>query len=248
MPYNRQTAGYLGLKRTVKQEQVNIIEENFQKRVRRLEKRIAKKRENPAKKVPKPDKMIREGTSDYGRIFYRWKSKYPDSELDKKVRKINPDEDWTEWKKKTTYPTRIAIMDGPPRTSHLKAERTIHIRGDRDDDYYDRYLFEAFKQEIGLNIDLVYFCSLVNELQQLRELSGDKEEISYSISEANKILTDTKKGGSPSTGSTIVSLAASLSASWCPHCGSKMEGGPYPKSWYCASCAQIFDEKGVAIN
>ena len=50
------------------------------------------------------------------------------------------------------------------------------------------------------------------------------------------------------TGSTIVSLADTFSAAWCPDCSNKMEGGPYPKSWYCGSCAQIFDEKGVAIN
>ena len=41
----------------------------------------------------------------------------------------------------------------------------------------------------------------------------------------------------------------SATASWCPVCGSKMEGGPGgSRRHFCPDCGQVFDSNGNAVN
>ena len=63
--------------------------------------------------------------------------------------------------------------------------------------------------------------------------------------EANRPLTWNR----PPTQNRLVDWVETATASWCPHCGTRMEGGPGGRrKWFCPSCAQLFDANGNAVN
>lgn len=59
------------------------------------------------------------------------------------------------------------------------------------------------------------------------------------LSDAIDLLSESRKTG-------LVDVVDTLTASWCPVCDSKMEGGSGKGTHYCANCQQRFDEYGVA--
>ena len=59
--------------------------------------------------------------------------------------------------------------------------------------------------------------------------------------EASNLLS-----GSSSSGKVVRAVEA-ITASWCPVCDTKMEGGPRPGSHWCPGCDQFLDSRGVAF-
>ena len=53
----------------------------------------------------------------------------------------------------------------------------------------------------------------------------------------------------PSNRIGLVDVIETATASWCPHCGTRMEGGPGGRrKWFCPGCGQLFDANGNAVN
>ncbi len=57
------------------------------------------------------------------------------------------------------------------------------------------------------------------------------------------------EGDRPSNRIGLVDVIETATASWCPHCSTRMEGGPGGRrKWFCPGCGQLFDANGNAVN
>ena len=64
----------------------------------------------------------------------------------------------------------------------------------------------------------------------------------YEVTGANSTDKGNKSVG-------VIDYLDSATASWCPVCGGKMEGGPGGnRRHFCPSCGQMFDSNGNAVN
>ena len=62
-------------------------------------------------------------------------------------------------------------------------------------------------------------------------------------------VTADNSGGKRNKSVGVIDYLDSATASWCPVCGGKMEGGPGGnRRHFCPSCGQMFDSNGNAVN
>ena len=166
-------------------------------------------------------------------------------------------EDWTEWSDSDGDGVGDN-SDSYPNDSTIWLKETV----DNDDDLFGFCLILLFfifcigiisdRGDSPPQNDSLYFDKLLKRdpmkailYAQIKHYENTGEMLNPFSNE----VTGSNSSGKRNKSVGVIDYLDSATASWCPVCGGRMEGGPGgSRRHYCPSCGQLFDSNGNAVN